>query len=140
MGQRGKKRGRRQENSPKRPLDTSYVILSPIATRHLLLPHRYSFPLHPHHSHRVRVVLIKNNLQRAIVSFGPLTQPPLLHNLGWILQLRVGAGYVATEQSEFPAGVGAFEDGGGRAGEGCEAGGVSEGGVEFRGCGAEFFI
>ena len=69
----------------------------------------------------------------------PLRQPPLLHNQRRFFQLDKFAADVAAKELEFAANVGAFEEFGRGTGEGGEAVRGGEGGVEFRGCGAEFF-
>ena len=70
---------------------------------------------------------------------GPLPQPPLLHNLDGCLQLGIFPTDIATKELELTPDVGALEEFGRSAGEGCKAGGVGEGLVELLSCGAEFF-
>ncbi len=69
----------------------------------------------------------------------PLAQPPFLHNLLRLFQLQIGARDVAAEELKLAAYVRAFEEFGWGACECCDSRGVGEGGVEFGGCGAEFF-
>lgn len=73
------------------------------------------------------------------MSLRPLFESPALYNLRWFDEFEVRAGYVAAEELEAAAGVRAFEVFRSGAREGCEAGGVGEGGVELGSRGAEFF-
>ena len=66
--------------SPKRCLDTPYIVLPPIPPRDLFLTHRHPHPAHPHHSNSIRIILIKDDFQPRIVSLDPLSQSPFLHD------------------------------------------------------------
>ena len=127
-------------NSPKCSLNASHIILPPVPPHHLLLPNRHPAPLHPHHRHMVRLVLIEPYRQSREVALDPSAQSPFLHNQRRLLKLFEFARDVAPEEAEFSSWVGTFVEAGSRSREGCEALRVGEGLVELRGCGAEFVV
>lgn len=73
------------------------------------------------------------------MSVGPLSQPPLLHNLGRFFEFQELAADVTTEKFEFATDLGASEEFWGGTSEGRQAIGAGEGGIKFLGCSTEFF-
>lgn len=124
---------------PKSGLNTPDIILPPIPSRHLLLSHRNSIPIHAHRCNGIPLILIKPYLQPAVMPLNPLRQTPFLHNFGRLLKFDELAADVATKKLEFPSNMGALEYFGWGACEGRQAIGRGESLVQFYGCGAKFF-
>lgn len=87
-------------NIPESPLDAVHIICLPILFGDVLLAHRHAGPVDPHDGDGIDVVLIKLDLQRAVVARGPLLQPPALDDLFGRVQFEILADNVAAEQLE----------------------------------------
>ena len=112
---------------PKRLLNAPDVILAPIPLRDFLLPDGHPAPAHPHDRDVIHVVLVEVDLEAGVVLRGPLVKPPALHNLGWLNELKIFACYVAAEELELSALLGALEELWSGASESGDALGVGEG-------------
>lgn len=76
-------------HKPKGCLDTPHVIFSPIALGNFLLSDWNALPSHSHSGDLICIVLIKVDGEFTEMAIRPLLQSPLLHDLGWLLQLEI---------------------------------------------------
>lgn len=122
---------------PESLLDAAYVVQLPILLGDILLADGYTGPFDTQLSDAVDVVLVQVDLESTEVTLGPLGEAPLLNDLLGGVELDELAGHVAVEDGELAAGMGAVELAGCTAGEGGDALGVGEGGVQLLGGSAE---
>lgn len=124
-------------NLPKSPLDAVHIVRLPVLLGDLFLAHRHTCPVHAHDGHAVNVILVEFNLQCAVMTCGPLLQPPALDDPLELVQLLVLAHDIAPKQLKLAVLVCALEHLGWGARKGSQSLGVSEGLVELLGGGAE---
>lgn len=121
---------------PESLLDAAHVVQLPILLGDILLANGHTRPLNTQLGDAVDVVLVQVDLESTEVTLGPLGEAPLLNDLLGGVELDELAGHVAVEDGELAAGLG-VELAGCTAGEGGDALGVGEGGVQLLGGSAE---
>jgi len=95
---------------PKRLLDAANIISLPIPLHHFLLSNWHTGPSHPHDGHSIHVILVKEDLLSARVSFRPLRQSPSLDELLGRFQSDILPRDISVKDGEFPTRLGSFED------------------------------
>ena len=89
---------RQIDRLPKRLLNASDVIFSPVPLCNFFLANRNSSPVNPHDRNIVNIILIEIDLEARVMSLRPLIQSPALDNLGRFNKLEVFARNITAKQ------------------------------------------
>jgi hypothetical protein len=122
---------------PKRRLDASDIIFTPVSLGHILLANWDSRPGDPHHGNTIDVILVEFNGLLGVVTSRPLVQAPGLDDLLGLFQLQVLARHITIKELPLSTLLRTFKFLWGRAGESSQSLRVGEGLVQLLGCRSE---